>query len=213
MTEFPLDRISSVESGHMRLRGWLRFCGQESAGSVRYNTRGLRAVNRFLHRLCKALLNRAYLSPAPAMCLGSELDIKFGNVLNGELLRGETALIQFFQPPELRKRRRWLLPRWTHFAGDLLVVTDRRLLWITDCERGFYSAYGSIASYAPFHAVRNILFVDSGAAPLVEIQLAGGQRWQIPITREYVRNARDLVDLFHVRIAPTLESPGRARPT
>ena len=42
--QFPIERIASVESGHMLLKGWLRFTGCGFDCTVPYNTRGFPAV-------------------------------------------------------------------------------------------------------------------------------------------------------------------------
>ena len=82
--------------------------------------------------------------------------MKFANALALELDFGETVLMRLFQPPRQVISRSWLLPHRRWVAGDLLALTGRRLLWITDLEEGSFSRYGSIASYAPFDAVQSI---------------------------------------------------------
>jgi hypothetical protein len=104
---------------------------------------------------------------------GGGLDIKFGNALALELDSGETVLVQFFQPPRKVRRHHWL-------AGDLLALTSRRLLWITDRERGFYSRYGSIASYAPLDVVAG-LEAEQGS-DILQVKLKDASPWQIPIS-------------------------------
>lgn len=205
--EFPLHRISSVESGHLLLKGWLRFFGHGSSQIVRYNTRGFRAISRFLYRIRAALLRRQYLDLSPAMSCGDGLDMKFENALNGALLREERPLIQFFQASKIPKARRWLLPRAIWTAGDLLVLTDRRLLWITDREGNFRSPYGSIASYAPLHSVRRMAFGEHGTpSRRLEILMAGGERWQIPFALEYSQAGDDFVNMFYARVHQTFPS-------
>jgi hypothetical protein len=88
-------------------------------------------------------------------CVECRNTIKFANALAAELDSAETLLMKVFQPPEVRPGR-WLLSRRRMIAGDLLALTDRRVLWITDRDRGSYSRFGSIASYAPFDAVASI---------------------------------------------------------
>jgi hypothetical protein len=43
-----MQQISSVESGHMLLKGWLRFAGSGFDYTIRYNTRGIGPVLRFM---------------------------------------------------------------------------------------------------------------------------------------------------------------------
>jgi hypothetical protein len=66
----------------------------------------------------------------------------------------------------------------------LLALTGRRLLWITDRERESYSRYGSIASYAPFDAVRSIGLTSGRSGHIFQVNLNGGSAWRIPITAE-----------------------------
>src|SRR5277367_4782952 len=39
-SRWELDQISAVESGHLLLKGWLRFTGPGFDCAIRYNTRG-----------------------------------------------------------------------------------------------------------------------------------------------------------------------------
>jgi len=178
---WDMRQISSVESGHMLLKGWLRFTGSGFDYTVRYNTRGLPAVGRFMARFRSAFLRGARVRDAREVQIGERLDIKFANALEAELDAAETLCRQFFQPPEVSKRRR--LP------GDLLALTDRRLLWITDRENGFRSRYGSIASYAPLDAVSHIALAPDG----LQVDLNGSARWQVPIAPAYRQAVEELL--------------------
>jgi hypothetical protein len=179
-----IEQISSVESGHMLLKGWLRFTGPGFDYSVRYNTRGFPPVLRFMRRFQDKLLRGARPRGNSEAHPGAGLDIKFGNALSLELDPGEIVLMQVFQPPREARSRSWLLPRRHWIAGDLLALTGRRLLWITDRERGSYSRYGSIASYAPFDAVRSIGLTSGRSGNILQVNLNGGSAWRIPITAE-----------------------------
>ena len=183
-----VDQIDSVESGHMLLKGWLRFVGSGFDYTLRYNTRGFPAVFRFLRCIEERLLPSARSRGRPEANPGADLDIKFGNALALELDSGEAVLIQVFQPPRDVRSRRWLLPRRHWIAGDLLVLTSRRLLWITDRERGSYSRYGSIASYAPFDAVRNIGLMAGRGGHVLQVDLKSGSEWRIPVAAESRRD-------------------------
>jgi hypothetical protein len=200
-----MEQIVSVESGHMLLKGWLRFTGSGFDYSVPYNTRGFPSVYRFMCSFRNELLRGTV--PAAPLPLEPGLDIKFANALELELDDAETVLMRAFQPPEESVSRRWLLPR-RQTAGDLLALTNKRLLWITDRTRGFHSPYGTIASYAPLDAVRGIAPKLGRGGPSLQVDLNGGCAWQIPIAPaspwDCVRLAADL--------AAALESgPGPAR--
>lgn len=166
---WPLERISAVESGHLLLKGWLRFAGSGFDYTVRYNTRGAPAVDRFMSCFRSQLLRDKHALDAAGVHLGDRLDIKFGNALESELDSAEFVQMQLFQPPEVSGKRR--------LAGDLLALTDRRLLWITDREKGSRCRYGSIASYAPIGAVSHAGLVPGG----LQFHLNGAPVWLVPV--------------------------------
>jgi hypothetical protein len=207
---WELEQISSVESGHMLLKGWLRFTGPGFDCTIRYNTRGFPPVHGFMRcfrdRLPRdpsgagpwpattaALLGPPETSEGP---LGTSLDIKFTNALARELDSGEIVVMQVFQPPREERSRSWLLLRRRAIAGDLLALTGRRLLWITDRERGYYSRFGSIASYAPFDAVASIGLTSGGGGDMLQVDLNSGSAWQIPMTSESREGRRRIAEDF-----------------
>ncbi len=194
-----LEQISSVESGHMLLKGWLGFTGPGFDYTVRYNTRGIRSVLRFMRCFRDQLLRGGQPYGTPTVHPGGGLDIKFGNALARELDPGETVLRQAFQPPSQVKSRSWWLPHCRWMAGDLLALTARRLLWITDRERGSYSPYGSIASYAPCCAVIGIGVTSGRGGDILKVNLNNGSAWQIPVGSECRRVAEDLARALEIQ--------------
>jgi hypothetical protein len=179
-----MDQITSVESGHMLLKGWLRFTGPDFDYTVRYNTRGFPSVFRFMRHFRDKLLRSAQPRGTSEVHFGAGLDIKFTNALAQELDSGEIVLMRVFQPPGEVRFRSWLLPRHRWIAGDLLALTARRLLWITDRDRKSYSRYGTIASYAPCDAVLSIGFTTNRGKDILQVGLNGGSAWQVPIASE-----------------------------
>jgi hypothetical protein len=180
---WELERISSVESGHMLLKGWLRFTGSGFDCTVRYNTRGLPPVLRFMQAFRAKLLRGARPHGTSVVQYGAGLDIKFGNALAGELDSAETVLMHVFRPPEVRPGR-WPLSRRRMIAGDLLALTDRRVLWITDRDGGSYSRFGSIASYAPFDAEASIGITTGRRGDMLQVDLKSGSAWSLPMMSE-----------------------------
>jgi hypothetical protein len=195
-----MDQITSVESGHMLLKGWLRFAGAGFDHTVRYNTRGFRSVFRFMHRFRDELLRGALPLGVLPVPFEEGLDTKFANALALELDSGETVLTRVFQPPREVKSRNWLLPRHHWIAGDLLALTSRRLLWITDREGGSPSRYGSIASYASFDAVLSIDLTSGRSGQILQVGLNAGSAWQVPIARDSPWDCRRIVEDFAVAI-------------
>jgi hypothetical protein len=198
---WELDQISWVESGHMLLKGWLRFAGSGFDCTVRYNTRGFPPVCRFMQRFRAKLLRGArpqgtsQVDSGAGRQVGGRLDIKFTNALAGELDSAETVLMQVFQPPEVRSGR-WRLSRRRWIAGDLLALTDSRLLWITDRDRGSYSRFGSVVSYAPFDAVLSIGLASDRGKDLLKVDLKGGFAWQLPMASESREGRRRMAEEF-----------------
>jgi len=168
----------------MLLKGWLRFTGSGFDCTVRYNTRGLRSVLCFMGHFRDQLFRSAETGGPATVHLGAGLDIKFANALARELDSAESIVMQVFQPPRAVRSRSWLLPYRRWIAGDLLALTSRRLLWITDRERGSYSRYGSIASYAPFDAVLRIGLTSGRGGQILQLDLNSGSAWQMPIALE-----------------------------
>jgi hypothetical protein len=195
-----MDQITSVESGHMLLKGWLRFAGAGFDHTVRYNTRGFRSVFRFMRRFRDELLRGGLPLANSPVPFGEGLDVKFANALALELDSGESVLMRVFQPPSEMISRNWLLPRHYWIAGDLLALTSRRLLWITDRERGSRSRYGSIASYAPFDAVLGIDLTSGRGGHILQVGLNDGSAWQIPIARENPSDSRRIAKDFATAI-------------
>jgi hypothetical protein len=200
---FVLEEISSVESGHMLLKGWLRFTGSGFDFTVRYNTRGLQSVLRFMGRFREKLLHGAEPRWPSTVHLGAGLDVKFANALARELDSGESVLMQVFQPPRAVRSRSWLLPYRLSIAGDLVALTSRRLLWITDRDRGSYSRYGSIASYARCDAVLNICLTSGRSGRILQVDLHSGSAWKVPIASEsrweHERVAKDFAAALEIQ--------------
>ena len=191
-----LEQISSVESGHMLLKGWLRFTGPDFDYTVRYNTRGFPSVFRFMRHFRDELLRGAQPRGTSEIHFGAGLDIKFTNALAQELDSGEIISMLAFQPPGEVRFRSWLLPRRRWIAGDLLALTARRLLWITDRDRKSYSRYGTIASYAPCDAVLSIGLTTNGGKDIFQVGLESGSAWQVPIASEGRLDCRRLAEDF-----------------
>ena len=136
------------------------------------------------------------LPEASEVPLLDSLDIKFTNALARELDTGEIVVMQIFQPPKELRSGSWLLSRRRSIAGDLLALTGRRLLWITDRERGYYSRFGSIASYAPIDAVVSIGLTSGRGGDMLQVDLNSGSAWQFPMASESREGRRRIADGF-----------------
>jgi hypothetical protein len=100
-------------------------------------------------------------------------------------------LVQFFHAARRTVRRIGLLKRESWSAADLLGITDRRVLWITDRYCGRYQRYGRIASFAPLASVSECVCARSQSGLSIVVTLGGsGAVWQIPVPLEFEDEAR-----------------------
>jgi hypothetical protein len=177
----PIRRIQTVECGHSLLLGWFVLTWEEGAKRLPYNTRTEDPVRRYLETLKDQWLPAPLLErPQRCEAFGQPLTFKFEYARSAELLPGETALVQFFHPP-VRQVRGWSVFRREYwFAGDLLLVTSRRLLWITDCYKGRYECYGTTSLSAPLESISDVWsgIADCGAE--LKISFRSGHSWHIP---------------------------------
>lgn len=206
-TRIPLRELQFVEVGRILLSGWLRFAGERSDRRLLYNTVSSRPVDGFL-----ASLREAYV---PAQAAGEyhrapfrePLDLKFRNACRQELDLGEEMLIQFFHAARRTMRRIGPFRRESWSAADLLAITDRRVLWITDRHYGRYQPYGRIASFAPLASVSECACIRNEAGLSLVVTLRGSAAWQIPVPSELEDEARSFAQAAENRVRKTLWKP------
>jgi hypothetical protein len=189
----PLCDLQFLELGHILLQGWLHFGSEGADRCLAYNTRSSTSVRRFL-----ASLRTAFLPPGPrrrsqAAHFGRPPDLKFTNARADELMPGEEALVQFFQPAQRRLRRFGPLRRESWSPADLVVVTDRRVMWITDRHRGGHAPYGTITTFAPLRAVLKYACIPGGSGLSLSVSLKSGALWRVPLPRDLEGEARAFV--------------------
>ena len=199
--ECPLRDLECLESGHMLLKGWLRFVGKAFEKTISYNTRGYPSVFRFMYRLRQEWLGEAGapLGAGRRMLEPEGLDIKFGNALAYEVDPAETIAATVFQPPRVLRYRRWLLLRHRWIPGDLIALTSRRLLWITDRDRGSYARYGTIARFARLEAVVDANLEGSVDGYLLTVRLAYGSPWLVSVCPENRQVAEKFIAALQAR--------------
>ena len=201
--ECPLEDLVSVEAGHMLLKGWFRFTGCASQRTLPFNMRGYRAVSRFTRRFRQRWLGAETALATDGAAVGTpELGIKFRYALSGELDRDETARSLVFQPSRTIRRRRWLLPTIQRTPSDLVALTGRRLLWISDRDRTSYAPYGTVTSSMPLKRVAGANVMSSAEGCTLEIRTLSGITWKIPLAGD----RRDETEAF----ASGLNSMGTA---
>jgi len=191
------ERLSFIESGHILLRGWLRFVGHDFDRTLFYNTRGSGAVDGFMLKFRASFLaGFADARQKTAIEMGQPLDLKFSNALSHELDPGEAVLATLFRPARQLTRRLFVFNRRSVASADVMALTVKRLLWITDSYKGGYARYGSIARYArPANVVR-ILREWDGTERALRVLFDSGHQWQIPLAEEHWAQASWLESAF-----------------
>ena len=187
----PIERIQSVECGRILLLGWFVLTWQGGQKRLPYNTRTRGPVEQYMKTFKDQWLP-AVSGQQSQRCevFGEPPTLKFEYARSAELLPGETVLVQFFHPAVCHARG-WSIFRREHwFAGDLLMATSRRLLWITDRYKGRYECYGTTSLSAPLESISD---VESGMAVLgtgLKIDFRSGHSWHIPFRETDEREAR-----------------------
>jgi hypothetical protein len=188
--ELRFERIRFVESGQILLSGWLRFVGPDLDRTLAYNTRGWRAVDGFLREFRGEYLPAGEGEAHAAVKFGPPLDLKFRNALAGELDAGERVEAALFRAPRrlaggglLRRRRLWA-------PGDLLALTNRRLLWITDRDGGACARYGRIARYARIGCIEQVVRERVDGEGFLRVGFGAPEaEWRIPVSEDQWQDA------------------------
>lgn len=102
----------------------------------------------------------------------------------------DVSLSELVNPPA-RQDRGWPVFRreqWS--AGDLLVATARRLLWITDRYKGQHERYGSTSFSAPLESISDFGSGVTDQGTELKISFRSGHSWRIPCHETEEREAR-----------------------
>jgi len=178
----PLQELLFVEAGHILLIGWLRFVEKESEHKLPYNTRSGRSVEEFLRVLLEEYLPETLdLSPCGRFGFGEPLDLKFRNAEYFELDAGERVLLRFFSPATKKIRRRWIFPWQSRVPGDLVALTNRRVLWITDRVQERYEPYGTVTRSAPVRALTQLTCRRTEESCALLVRFSSDASWRIPL--------------------------------
>jgi hypothetical protein len=170
-----LDRIERVEWGRILLTGWAVLTWDGGQIHLPYNTRARGPVEKCMKTLQDRWLPAAPARPtASAGVFGAPLDLKFEYAQSAELLPGETVLAQFFQPPP---------------AGDLVLATSRRLLWITERHKGSYGRYGTVSHSARLPSIAGVRCVRTDRGGRLEIAFRSGDPWHVPLREHQMQEA------------------------
>ncbi len=176
--------LQMVEHGGFLLFCWIRLFTSTSNHTFIFSSESNHVVDRLLKEIRRTWLSES-ISESPLLeevqATTAAFTFKFQKRLDKELDIDETVRRTLFIPPKRIGQRNHLFHKVLHIPGDLLAITSRRVLWITDRECGGESRelYGSIARYAPIAKVSKVsweaqnLYVYFNATPC----------WSIPMCR------------------------------
>jgi len=195
-TAIPLARLEVLECGRILLLGWIGLLWDRGSQTVRYNRRSAPIVEKFLCTLKMSWLRSAFTSPIQSsQIFGPEPNLKFHNAASTELLADEARLLQFFQPPICSTRRRFGLRRETRKAADLLVLSDRRLLWMTDRRQSAQEQYGTVGKSAALRALKEVRANRSAGGVTIDIGLRSGTLWSVPVSEAWEDEAKAFAEM------------------
>jgi hypothetical protein len=188
----PLAELAFYEVGHIFLIGRLQFTTAASEVLLPYNARSDRHITEFLDVLAQAYLpGERDRGSCEISAYGEPLDIKFRNHLQTALKEGERIHAQWFSP-SAQVWRRWgpfRVP--SQVPGDLVALTDRKILWITDRWEGHFERYGSMTSIGPLRGIESVRCEGAGAGSALTICFRGAAAaWHIPVQPGYIEAAQ-----------------------
>ena len=190
----PLSDLAYYETGRFLLIGWLRMVAGQAEINLPYNTRSQRAIDEFLHELERKYLpvriETADARKPKATVFGSPLDIKFANALKMGLDIGERVQARFFNPPMERWCKSWLFRVRAYDAGDLIALTSRRIMWVTDRWNERHDRYGTTTRAAPAYNVTGARCERTGKNIDLTIHFSSGVTWIVPLPSEQSEAAR-----------------------
>lgn len=178
-TRVPLAHLEALECGRILLLGWIGFRWDGSGEVLRYNRHGAATVERFLNRLKVLWLAETRGSLRP-LSFGYEPDLKFCYAKSAELLQDEKPALQVFHPPASRMERHFGIRHEIRSPGDLLIFSDRRLLWITDRYKSAYQPYGTVSRSTSLSAIVGVRSRRIHSGSEIEIDLRSGAAWRVP---------------------------------
>ena len=190
IVRIPLSFIRRIESGRILLLGWIVLTWVGGQERLPYNTCNKYAVDMFLETLKERWLPAAPRAEAwQGEACGKPLSLKFDYAQSEELLDGEAPLARFFQPAACHVRRWGVFRRERWSAGDLLVATSRRLLWIEERYKGQYERYGTVSHSAPLVSIAGIHCAGKDRQSELEVAFSSGDSWHIPLRENEEREA------------------------
>lgn len=183
----PLRNLQYIEYGHFLLQGWIGLLTNGRMSRFPFNTIKSDAVEELMRRLTTAWAPESLLcSPTPDSVPAADLDPKFRYAEAAALGPEEQILTRFFSRTRMSPLR-ILDGRPPHRnAGDYLALTSRRLVWITERNRGCYEPYGSILRFSPLRNLTDIFVHCSGRNCGLFCRLKAGTLWYVPLESQAI---------------------------
>jgi hypothetical protein len=177
-----LDQLQIVEVGRFLLLSWMRFFTQTMSPALLFSSVDDRVVNLLLEKLRRIWLPSVN---SVGVCLdrfqadGDRMTFKFQQRLQRELDAGEAAQETLFLAHRNIGPKRYMFRDVAYVHGDLLAVTSKRILWITDRDPsgGGREIYGSIARYAPIRYLQKVCLSDRS----LFVGFQTGRSWSISL--------------------------------
>jgi hypothetical protein len=147
-------------------------------------------VESFLLNLNASFISKGAGSEGNRVDLGDPLDIKFSRALSEELGTDEVVRAVLFRPVRESVSKLPFLGRRRRTAADLIAITNRRMIWITDLHGGSYTYYGSITRYVPCDNIARIKRVRNGEKLILRLDFrCSDEHWEIPLAEEHYQAA------------------------
>jgi hypothetical protein len=181
-----LQDLLFFEKGHNTHRGWLRFIEKGADHRLPYRRHCDTAIEEFLNGFREAYLpGMGFPTIAPGE-FGEAPDLKFDNAERFELQPGERVLFQFFSPAAKDLTTSWIFPWESWTASDLVAITSRRVLWITDRVEGRYDFYATVTRSAPAETLSEVSVESADEGCALSIKFSGGSLWSasLPMGRQ-----------------------------
>jgi hypothetical protein len=198
----PLSNLQYVEYGHFLSQGWIGLVSNGRMNRFPFNTIKRYAVDELMRRLTTAWAPQNYSRQPPRMGPTVDLDPKFCYAEADALGPGETLLARFFSRTQMSPSRILDGHPPHRNAGDYLALTSRRLLWITERNRGCYEPYGSILRFAPLRSLTDVFVHSSGRNTGLFCRLESGTLWYIPLEAQGIDYGYRFADQVRQIIRP-----------
>jgi hypothetical protein len=202
-SEIRLSDISSLETGNMLLRGWMDIGAGKIAKRIEYNTRCYSPIRDFLCELRRSVFPRLQGGDIQWAHFGDEFDdIKFSRAGDSELDVEESVGPSFLRLPKREARRVWMIHGEIWQPGDLVILTDRRFIWITDRCKGLREPYGRVTRSSRISDLRSVSVQPSDREATLVIRLRDCE-WSIAVNCELEAPARGFAEAVTRAISPS----------